>query len=186
MKKIILGLFIVINSLILATGKSISEIKNLSFEVTEISFVNGEKREQRYEIVLELPGKMKKTVLAPQMNRGEIYLYADEEKTVFLPFFNQIQKSKISQEENRILEFINTVISKEKNDKNFKENYYLKENQYLTLNSGEKIFIDRKEEFEGFLLPKKVRIHSGEVTVADLELKNIKVNNKLEKTVFEI
>lgn len=170
----------------LAATKSISEIKTLSFEVLERSSINGEKKEQTYEIILEMPDMMRKTVIAPQMNKGEIYTYKKGEKTVYLPFFNQIQKSQVTQEENRILDFINTVVQKERDDKNFKKEYHEKEEQEIILSSGEKIIILEKNEIDKFILPQKIEIYSGDINVASLNLSKIRVNEKIKEDAFEL
>ena len=75
MKKFIILLFIFIQGLVFSTTKSLSDIKTLKFDVIEKTNVKSKKREISYKIDFMLPNKIKKEVTAPELNKGEIYLY---------------------------------------------------------------------------------------------------------------
>lgn len=161
-------------------------LNNISFQVKESTTLDGGKRELTYEILMEFPDKMKKTLISPEINRGEIYLYSHGEKTVYLPFFNQIEKSEISPEENRVLEFIKTLMELEKNNRDFKENYYKNLNQKIKMNSGEVIEIKSRKESDGYFLPNEIEVFSEDIKISALKLSNFKSNIPIREDEFKI
>lgn len=171
---------------LLAKEKKLHNLKNLSFQVEEQTFIDNRKREQVYDIVIEFPDKMKKTITLPEINRGEVYLYNEGEKTVYLPFFNQTEKSEISPEENRVLEFIKTLMDMEKNDKNFKEIYYKNLEQQIELSTGESVKINRRKKVDGYLFPENIEIFSGEIKISILKLSNFKSDIQIREDEFKI
>ena len=93
MKKIILLTYFLFQVLVFSATKSLSTIKTLKFSVNEITTVNSKKRELKYSIDFKLPNKIKKEVLYPDLNKGEIYIYdySKNKKSVYLPIFNEIK-----------------------------------------------------------------------------------------------
>lgn len=186
MKKIISIIFIMSCFILSAKEKPLHTLNNISFKVEEATTLEGGKRELTYEIVMEFPDKMKKTVISPEINKGEIYLYTQGEKSVYLPFFNQVEKSEISPEENRVLEFIKALMEMEKNNKSFRENYYKNLNQKIKLASGEIIDIKSRKKSEGYLLPDKIDIFSEDIKVSTLKLSDFKSNIQIDEDEFKI
>ncbi|MGL4254514.1 MAG: LolA family protein [Fusobacteriaceae bacterium] len=186
MKKIISAIFMVFYFVISAKENPLHTLNNISFQVKESTTLDGGKRELTYEILMEFPDKMKKTLISPEINRGEIYLYSHGEKTVYLPFFNQIEKSEISPEENRVLEFIKTLMELEKNNRDFKENYYKNLNQKIKMNSGEVIEIKSRKESDGYFLPNEIEVFSEDIKISALKLSNFKSNIPIREDEFKI
>lgn len=186
MKKIIFIIFLLLSFGLLAKEKKLYNLNNLSFQVEEQTFIDNRKREQVYDIIIEFPDKMKKTLIFPEINRGEVYLYNKGEKTVYLPFFNQTEKSEISPEENRVLEFIKTLMDMEKNDENFREVYYKNLEQQIKLSTGESVKINRRKKVDGYLFPESIEIFSGEVRVSVLKLSDFKSDIQIREDEFKI
>lgn len=186
MKKILLLILTIWSLSISAQRRPLHELKNISFQVEEETTLNGEKRELRYNVVIEFPDKMKKTLIYPEINKGEIYLYVHGEKTVYLPFFNQIEKTEISSEENRFLEFIKTLIEMEKNDKNFREGYYKNIDQKVELGSNEMVKIKSRRKNEDYLFPENLEIFSDNIRLSILKLSNFKSDIQLREDEFKI
>lgn len=186
MKKIIFLIFLTLSFIIYGQEKTLHTLKNISFQVEESTTLNGNKRELVYEVIIDFPNKMKKILISPEINKGEIYLYIDGEKTVYLPFFNQIEKSEISPEENRVLEFIKTLMELEKNDENFRKNYYRNINQKINLASGEVVDIKSKRKSDGYLLPEKIEVFSGDIQISALKLSKFKNDIQFREDEFKI
>ena len=128
MKKFLIVLFILVQGLIFAAGKNLADIKTLKFDVVEKTIIKSKKRELTYKIDFILPNKIKKEVIAPKLNKGEIYMYdySANKKSVYLPMFNETKESEIVDDENRIIKAINKIIEEEKTNKNFKQKYNAK------------------------------------------------------------
>ena len=97
MKKFLILLFILVQGLVFSATKSLSDIKTLKFDVVEKTNIKSKKREISYKIDFMLPNKIKKEVTAPELNKGEIYLYdySANQKVVYLPMFNEVKESQI-------------------------------------------------------------------------------------------
>ena len=123
MKKFIILLFILVQGLIFSATKTLSDIKTVKFDVVEKTTVKSKKKEISYKIDFELPNKIKKEVTAPELNKGEIYLYdyTENKKVVYLPLFNEVKENKIVDDENRIIKAINKIIEEEKKNKGKEE-----------------------------------------------------------------
>ncbi|MGL5964016.1 MAG: LolA family protein [Fusobacteriaceae bacterium] len=186
MKKIILMIFLMLQFLTYAKNEYLHTLKNLSFQVKEETTLDGAKKELIYKVILEFPDKMKKTMISPEINKGEIYLYDKDEKIVYLPFFNQIEKSKISPEENRVLEFIKTLIDMEKNNMEFREKYYNGKGQKIKIASGEMVEIKSGERLNGYFFPKEIDIFSDNIKISNLVLSNFKNNIRIREDEFKI
>ena len=102
-KNFLIVLFILVQGLIFAAGKNLVDIKTLKFDVVEKTIIKSKKRELTYKIDFILPNKIKKEVIAPKLNKGEIYMYdySANKKSVYLPMFNETKESEIVDDENR-------------------------------------------------------------------------------------
>ena len=107
MKKWILTCFLLIFFTTFSSEKRISNIKNLAFSTQETLVVNSGERETGYDVKFQVPDKIRKEITFPEMNKGELYIYNGNEKTIYLPIFQQVTHEKISSDENRIIEVIN-------------------------------------------------------------------------------
>ena len=182
MKKFIILLFIFIQGLVFSTTKSLSDIKTLKFDVIEKTNVKSKKREISYKIDFMLPNKIKKEVTAPELNKGEIYLYdySANKKVVYLPMFNEVKETQIIDEENRIIKAINKIIEEEKKNKEFSKNYNAKKPQSLNIDDQVIVDILSYVEVEGYILPEVVDIKDDGTKVGNIKISSIQINPKLE------
>ena len=186
MKKYLILLFILIQGLIFSATKSLSDIKTLRFDVVEKTNIKSKKREISYKIDFILPNKIKKEVIAPELNKGEIYIYdySQNKKVVYLPMFNEVKETQIVDDENRIIKAINKIIEGEKKNKEFSKNYNAKKPQNLNIDEQVTVDILSYIEVEGYILPEVVDIKDGGTKVGNIKINNIKINPILDNKVF--
>ncbi|QNE66686.1 LolA family protein [Fusobacterium hwasookii] len=186
MKKFLILLFILIQGIVFSATKSLSDIKTLKFNVVETTTVKSKKREISYKIDFMLPNKIKKEVTAPDLNKGEIYLYdfTTNQKVVYLPMFNEVKETQIVDEENRIIKAINKIIEEEKKNKEFSKNYSAKKAQSLNIDGQVTVDILSYLEVEGYILPEVVDIKDGGTKVGNIKISNIQINPKLEEKII--
>ena len=188
MKKIILLTYFLFQVLVFSATKSLSTIKTLKFSVNEITTVNSKKRELKYSIDFKLPNKIKKEVLYPDLNKGEIYIYdySKNKKSVYLPIFNEIKENSIDSEENRIISAINKIIVAEKNDNKFREDYQNQKILLLQIDNNIEIEILDYLNQEDYIFPKTIIIKENNIKVGEVSIGNLVVNKTLENSLFEL
>ena len=182
MKKYLILLFILIQGLVFSATKSLSDIKTLKFDVVEKTNIKSKKREISYKIDFILPNKIKKEVTAPELNKGEIYIYdySKNKKVVYLPMFNEVKETQIVDDENRIIE-------EEKKNKEFSKNYNAKKPQSLNIDEQVTVDILSYIEVEGYILPEVVDIKDSGTKVGNIKISNLQINPKLEeKTILNV
>ena len=189
MKKYLVLLFIFIQGLVFSATKSLSDIKTLKFDVVEKTNIKSKKREISYKIDFILPNKIKKEVTAPELNKGEIYIYdySKNKKVVYLPIFNEVKETQIVDDENRIIKAINKIIEEEKKNKEFSKNYNAKKPQSLNIDEQVTVDILSYIEVEGYILPEVVDIKDSGTKVGNIKISNLQINPKLEeKTILNV
>ena len=189
MKKYLILLFILIQGLVFSATKSLSDIKTLKFDVVEKTNIKSKKREISYKIDFILPNKIKKEVIAPELNKGEIYIYdySKNKKVVYLPMFNEVKETQIVDDENRIIKAINKIIEEEKENKEFSKNYNAKKPQSLNIDEQVTVDILSYIEVEGYILPEVVDIKDSGTKVGNIKISNLQINPKLEeKTILNV
>lgn len=189
MKKYLILLFILIQGLVFSATKSLSDIKTLKFDVVEKTNIKLKKREISYKIDFILPNKIKKEVTAPELNKGEIYIYdySKNKKVVYLPMFNEVKETQIVDDENRIIKAINKIIEEEKKNKEFSKNYNAKKPQSLNIDEQVTVDILSYIEVEGYILPEVVDIKDSGTKVGNIKISNLQINPKLEeKTILNV
>ena len=189
MKKYLILLFILIQGLVFSATKSLSDIKTLRFDVVEKTNIKSKKREISYKIDFILPNKIKKEVTAPELNKGEIYIYdySKNKKVVYLPMFNEVKETQIVDDENRIIKAINKIIEEEKKNKEFSKNYNAKKPQNLNIDEQVTVDILSYIEVEGYILPEVVDIKDSGTKVGNIKISNLQINPKLEeKTILNV
>ena len=189
MKKYLILLFILIQGLVFSATKSLSDIKTLRFDVVEKTNIKSKKREISYKIDFILPNKIKKEVTAPELNKGEIYIYdySKNKKVVYLPMFNEVKETQIVDDENRIIKAINKIIEEEKKNKEFSKNYNAKKSQSLNIDEQVTVDILSYIEVEGYILPEVVDIKDSGTKVGNIKISNLQINPKLEeKTILNV
>ena len=189
MKKYLILLFILIQGLVFSATKSLSDIKTLKFDVVEKTNIKSKKREISYKINFILPNKIKKEVIAPELNKGEIYIYdySKNKKVVYLPMFNEVKETQIVDDENRIIKAINKIIEEEKKNKEFSKNYNVKKPQSLNIDEQVTVDILSYIEVEGYILPEVVDIKDNGTKIGNIKISNLQINPKLEeKTILNV
>ena len=189
MKKYLILLFILIQGLVFSATKSLSDIKTLKFDVVEKTNIKSKKREISYKIDFILPNKIKKEVTAPELNKGEIYIYdySKNKKVVYLPMFNEVKETQIVDDENRIIKAINKIIEEEKKNKEFSKNYNAEKPQSLNIDEQVTVDILSYIEVEGYILPEVVDIKDSGTKVGNIKISNLQINPKLEeKTILNV
>ena len=189
MKKYLILLVILIQGLVFSATKSLSDIKTLKFDVVEKTNIKSKKREISYKIDFILPNKIKKEVTAPELNKGEIYIYdySKNKKVVYLPMFNEVKETQIVDDENRIIKAINKIIEEEKKNKEFSKNYNAKKPQSLNIDEQVTVDILSYIEVEGYILPEVVDIKDSGTKVGNIKISNLQINPKLEeKTILNV
>ena len=189
MKKYLILLFILIQGLVFSATKSLSDIKTLKFDVVEKTNIKSKKREISYKIDFILPNKIKKEVIAPELNIGELYIYdySENKKVVYLPMFNEVKETQIVDDENRIIKAINKIIEEEKKNKEFSKNYNAKKPQSLNIDEQVTVDILSYIEVEGYILPEVVDIKDSGTKVGNIKISNLQINPKLEeKTILNV
>lgn len=166
--------------------KSLESIKDIQLDVVEKVVLENKPREKEYQIKLILPNLLLKKITAPKLNAGEIYLYKDGKRFVYLPIFDEITEEKSDKDTNYFLDTIKVLINKEKNDPKFKASYAKGEIKTLTYESGLKTNLLKYEKVDGYLLPTLIDVYDGQIKVATLVLKNIKINGGLKSKDFDI
>lgn len=186
MKKYLILLFILIQGLVFSATKSLSDIKTLKFDVVEKTNIKSKKREISYKIDFILPNKIKKEVIAPELNKGEIYIYdySKNKKVVYLPMFNEVKETQIVDDENRIIKTINKIIEEEKKNKEFSKNYNAKKPQSLNIDEQVTVDILSYIEVEGYILPEVVDIKDSGTKVGNIKISNLQINPKLEEKII--
>ena len=189
MKKYLILLFILIQGLVFSATKSLSDIKTLKFDVVEKTNIKSKKKEISYKIDFILPNKIKKEVTAPELNKGEIYIYdySKNKKVVYLPMFNEVKETQIVDDENRIIKAINKIIEEEKKNKEFSKNYNAKKPQSLNIDEQVTVDILSYIEVEDYILPEVVDIKDSGTKVGNIKISNLQINPKLEeKTILNV
>ena len=189
MKRYLILFFIFIQGLVFSATKTLSDIKTLKFDVVEKTNIKSKKREISYKINFILPNKIKKEVIAPELNKGEIYIYdySENKKVVYLPIFNEVKDTQIVDDENRIIKAINKIIEEEKKNKEFSKNYNAKKPQSLNIDEQVTVDILSYIEVEGYILPEVVDIKDSGTKVGNIKISNLQINPKLEeKTILNV
>lgn len=179
-------IFLLCSCLSFADSQSLDKIRTLVVRIEEISNVNNKKKTSEYDLKFVKPDKVRKDVILPEFNRGEIYIYKGNEKTVYLPFFEQITKEKIDSDENDIIQAINYILNIEKKDPEFSKNYYSGKLKDIKLENGTEIGIEKLKDTEGYLLPYRFKIYDGKTEVAVLNIRDYKVNTEIADKEFNL
>lgn len=185
MKKIVTLIFFLISLLSFGIEKNLLSIKTLKLSVNEKTFSNNKTIEKSYDLVYSLPNTLKKVIKEPKTHKGEIFIYKDNIKLIYLPIFDQVTKEENVQEENFLVETIKFFQENYKNNKSFKEIYDNKKNFRIKKENLE-FEILKMTETDGYRLPNHFKIYEGKNLLAELKVFDIKVNEKILESEFEI
>jgi len=185
MKKVILLIFIMSISLFGKESNEFKKIDTFKAVITETSNLNNKKRIKEYEVLALLPDQLMKKMISPSINKGEIYLYNGEDKTIYYPILDQKITQKVDKDENYTLKFIRDLKS-QTNDGDYKiikSNNQIKE---IIYNDGVTIKFESFSQIKDINFPSHVKIFDGKIEVSDLVIKNIEINTPISKKDFSI
>jgi len=183
-KKLLILLFLLMTTLTLSKEKSISDIKTLEFLTKEEIILNKENRKTEYNIKFQIPDKIKKEIVIPELNKGEIYIYNQNEKIVYLQLFEQVTHEKVNADENRIIKVINYIFEQEKENEDFRKKYYASKIGELILEDGVKIRFKKFSKVDGYLLPVSFEIYDKDIKIGDIKIEKYKINPNFSKEEF--
>ncbi|MGL4307360.1 MAG: LolA family protein [Cetobacterium sp.] len=152
----------------------------------ENTAINNRKIEKKYNIQLIIPNLLKKEMVFPEMNKGEIYLYKDGKRYVYLPIFNEVSEDRSDSDTNNFLNIMNYIIKETKENKEFRKNYYEGKIKKLSLKDNIIVNLLEYKSIEGYLLPTKIDVYSGKEKMGTLIFSNIKINQNLKEDDFKI
>lgn len=180
MKKL-LGLFLILTVSCLGKVNRLTEIRDVKANAKEVAFINGEKKEKEYEIEYISKDYLRKVILYPKINKGEIYLYENGKSRVYIPLFDEVTEEKNEEDINSFLAIINELKEKDRTDKNFIQNYYNQKVKELKYKGKYKIVVKKYKKVQGFLLPVEMEIYENKSKVGQLALYNIVINQNLKR-----
>ena len=156
-------LFLFLVVIFISFAKNIEEIEDMTINIEERLSLNGDIKKSEYILQYIKPDFIRKVILSPELNKGEIYIYDSKKKVMYLPLFDQVSEEILNEEEDSTLEAINYIL---KEKKEFKEG---------------KIELKKLKKFSEYTLPEIIIIYDGNVKVGELKIKNYKINSKLNK-----
>lgn len=187
MKKFVSVLLLLLSSFIYA-AKDLSTLRTLKFEAEEKQIINGKEKVLKYLVQIEFPDKIRKEIIFPDLNKGELYIYQKNNKLVYLPIFNEYKESEIDGDENRIIQAINKIRDLEINSSSFKNDYHQKKLKsfYIDDNNTISIYIKEYLENENYILPQSIEVKEDDISLGTVILKNVEFNPKLDERDFKL
>lgn len=167
-----------------------SKIESVYLKVEEKSYINNKKKEKNYTVKAKLPDMMYKEVEKPLINKGEIYIYKGNKKTVYLPKLKQTLEKDLDNEENYIMMVINDIkeVAKVKIIDNRFEDvqkvvYFNNKNQQITKIDYKDdlsiIFDEYNNEF-----PSKFSVYDAKNLVAEIRFLEVNTNVRYNDAEF--
>ncbi|MCK5780475.1 MAG: hypothetical protein KAH04_05610 [Psychrilyobacter sp.] len=152
-----------------------SKIKTFKATIIESSNINNRKKTKEYKVLADLPNKLIKTMISPEINKGETYLYNENKKTIYFPLLDQTIYQDVNTEENYTLKFIKDLGAyNEKSD--FKVVKLEGEIKEIIYNDGVHIKLSNYSKVNGINFPKYITIFDKEIEISKLVLSNIEIN----------
>lgn len=185
----ILGFFLFLFSMMPSFAKEYQRIEKLSqfqFKIVEKDFHQGREKDLHYQLNISFPYLFRKEVTYPKMNQGEIYLYTGKEKKVYLPIFKQTKVTAVSENDNAILNTIQSLFQKMKTDKKLQKDYYSKKETKVDLEKGYQIFLRSYVEIGDYIFPQDWEIQERGGKIATLHFSEIVLNPNLKEKDFQI
>lgn len=187
MKKFMLIVLMLLSSFVYA-AKDLSTLKTLKFEAEEKQITNGKEKILRYLVQIEFPDKIRKEIIFPELNKGEIYIYQGNKKLVYLPIFDEHKESEIDRNENRIIQAINKLKDLESNSPSFKKEYHQKKLKSFYIDDDKIVSAHIKEYFEegNYILPRTIEVKEDDINLGTVILKNVESNPRLDEENFKL
>lgn len=166
MKKIVVYIFMIFS--ILSFSKDFWEKDEFVVNVVEKRTINKKNRKKEY-IMNYKDGKMVLTIIKPDINKGEVYTFSENEKTIYYPTLKQTIKQEIKEDEINLLRIFN-LLKNIKAKKSFEtnKNNYIFEKEALKEISGNdySVKFSNYKKHEEYSYPSKI----------DLNYSNIEIN----------
>lgn len=169
-------MFLFLMITLLSFAKDISSIKDITLDIEEKLSLNGEVKKSEYILKYIKPDFIRKEILSPELNRGETYVYSSGKKKVYLPLFNQVSESELEDGEDNIAETINYIL---------KGQSKLTEGK-IKLENGGVVELKKIREFSGYDLPEYIIVYDGDIKVAELKIKEYKINTNLDREALSL
>ncbi|MBQ3437361.1 MAG: hypothetical protein IJG31_02465 [Fusobacterium sp.] len=184
MKKYILICIFLLSSLAFAIN-DLSTLKTLKFNAEEKQLINGREKLIKYSVTIEFPKKIRKEINFPELNKGEVYVYENNLKKVYLPIFDEYKETDIDADENKIIQAINKLIFLEKDEK-FKKEYQSKKLKAFKLDENENTIININTylEKDNYILPENIEIIDDNISLGTVFIRDIEINIPLNKEIF--
>lgn len=168
------------------TSKSISQVKTMELVIEDSFKINKEFRKTEYRLKFIIPDIIKKEMISPEMNKGELYIYNKGKKMTYLPMFKQKKIENVTSGENTIIEVINYIFDMEKKDKNFKTEYYARRVNGIKLGERTVIVFKKFNLYDGYLFPEIMSINEDDQHVGDIKITQMIINQKFDLKEFNI
>ncbi|MGL4947462.1 MAG: hypothetical protein ACRC4X_07395 [Cetobacterium sp.] len=175
-----LFIFIVLIIPIFGSENKISNIKDIYSNVKETVYLNGQKRQKEYKIEYISSDYLRKEIISPNVNKGEIFQDENGSSKLFIPLFNEISVNT-NEDVGNFLSIIKNLKNKDQNDQEFANKYYLEKVKEIKYGDSYMIKIKEYKKINGYLLPIKMQIYEKDIKIAELDLLNTKVNSGLKR-----
>ena len=107
-------LFLFLVVIFISFAKNIEEIEDMTINIEERLSLNGDIKKSEYILQYIKPDFIRKVILSPELNKGEIYIYDSKKKVMYLPLFDQVSEEILNEEEDSTLEAINYILKEKK------------------------------------------------------------------------
>ena len=179
-KKLIVLLFLILGACVFS--KDMGKIKSISALVEENTHYNNRKTYKKYRIKSIIPDKIRKEMLAPEINSGEVYVYRGSEKQIYYPILEQTVSQKIDKDENFIIKVIKDLENPEKLT-------ILREDKLtkaISYNSGLEIKFQDYEKIGDYDFPKNIKVYDQESLISELSFKEVELDIDLCESEFQL
>lgn len=173
-----LFIFFIICIFAFGENKQMEEIKNVIMRVEETLNVNGQKKISNYTLKYIKPDFIRKDILSPELNKGEVYIYDGDKKIVYLPLFQQKSEERVAPEENTILESIELILSDRKEE--------FKKGEKIVLDKNTELQLVKLKKYDGYTLPEICIIYDGNSEIGRLKIENYKINPDITKEELQL
>lgn len=186
MRKFYTVIFLFIFSMFLYGKVNYSDIKTLELSVAEKLFINKKIKKSEYKVEFIKPDKVRKTIISPQLNKGEIYTYNQGKKKIYLPLFKQEKIENVMEDENEIIKIMSRLLKNIENDEKFRKEYESRKIKELTFPEGTTIKFNSFVNKDEYVLPDKMDIYDKNIKIASITIFNYEINKKMNEEEFEI
>ena len=166
--------------------KRLSQVENMELLVEDSILVNSDFRRTSYNLKFIMPDVIKKEMVLPELNKGEVYIYNEGRKLTYLPMFDQKKIEDSTAGENTIIEVINYIFEAEKSDADFRREYYARRVKGIRLGDDVVIEFNKFNMFDGYLFPEIMSIKENDQHVGEIKIAGLEVNIDFDMSEFKI